>query len=1285
MKLSKNPFIKLLLILLINLSFNNAIYSQDKSGVWYNVVSVPPSPNAASLGKYGEIPVDKSTGVANISVPLLDLSEGGIDVSISLSYHAGGVRVQDESSWVGLGWALNAGGVITRTMRGLPDEYTKGFLENAEKVPWANIIELGLESPGSAQVTESKLDEMAKGFIDYEPDAFYYNYGKGSGSFMFGNNKQPVNIPFDDVLIKPYFNNERLAGFVLTTPDGIVYIFGDVNTTGYTETTTVQVQGPDQTPYISSWYLQKIVNPLTQEEVTFIYTTYLYTNSINYSSSIMFESNGFGSYSNVTTNYPTQSSVTIPGARILSAIQFKNGSVNFVTSPANDGGRKLDYFLFNAQKYEFTYDYFKVNTSSTNRNELRLRLVSVKETNPDIANDKKFSFEYSPVNLPIKQSNSIDYWGFYNAKSNPVSTIPHIIYANQVFGDADRNPDSTKSCAGTLTKINYPTGGYSKFIYGNNASGRFPTIDEISIPCRTPDPIYNVTSSTNNFLCNLNYLNLDQNFKYIKFNIHAELQFSGSYDKTHDQGTVKITNDAGTVFYEKTIRYNDHIDELINLPVNADLYTITLCAKGLYTTTTCWISYNKYDPAQLLIKREFLAGGLRINQIQNYDPVSSITSYKTFDYDMSGYFGSNLPSYYTQTIDRRYDQSGHITDYSRLLLYSSPVGGLGSSANSVSYERVIEYNGTPQINSGKLTTTFLHYEDEPSGGTPYLPQISYQFLRSKVRFEDFSKFKSENNYAFVKRIEYKYEDDTNHMNFIRGFKVSRILTQSVNLPDYFNEFNFQNFTLATFNQRLAHVFTSDFNPDGSEIKTTLDYFYENPRHLNPTKTISYTSDNKTIKTIFKYPFDYVPCVNNCLSAYETKLDSCKSFYPSCANEALACTALYGTCYEQLLSNNAAAVDWYNNHLYTYWLVADPVQNSWSAFSKCLSDDGYKACLSSLNCGYMPCIVEANSTYNKCITEYYTAIRNLYQNSTDPNDKGIYLLALLNMNNTLIEKIVSVEDVETEHYKFSYNDYLASQKPVLVKAESKTAGAQLYNTAMTYDKYDDCSNVLQATPFGIGTPESYIWGYNKKYLIAEIKNATSNECDYTGFENHEAPGWTISGWSYTDLSAQIKTGKSAITGIVTGISKAFNVGLSANSHSGYKASMWVMGGTDAFLKLQIVGESSLYKVANNPNNPGVWNLVVVELPYTLFKDKISSTMQIQVSSGSTTNAYLDDLRFYPMDAQMTTYTYDPLIGITSASDVNNKANRYEYDFIGRLILVRDYLGNILNKYNYHYKP
>jgi len=83
---------------------------------------VPSSPEAASLGKYGDIPIGYHTGVPNISIPLYELKEGDVSLPISLSYHASGIRVAEVASWVGPGWALNAGGVITRAVQHVPDE-----------------------------------------------------------------------------------------------------------------------------------------------------------------------------------------------------------------------------------------------------------------------------------------------------------------------------------------------------------------------------------------------------------------------------------------------------------------------------------------------------------------------------------------------------------------------------------------------------------------------------------------------------------------------------------------------------------------------------------------------------------------------------------------------------------------------------------------------------------------------------------------------------------------------------------------------------------------------------------------------------------------------------------------------------------------------------------------------------------------------------------------------------------------------------------------------------------
>ena len=64
--------------------------------------------------------------------------------------------------------------------------------------------------------------------------------------------------------------------------------------------------------------------------------------------------------------------------------------------------------------------------------------------------------------------------------------------------------------------------------------------------------------------------------------------------------------------------------------------------------------------------------------------------------------------------------------------------------------------------------------------------------------------------------------------------------------------------------------------------------------------------------------------------------------------------------------------------------------------------------------------------------------------------------------------------------------------------------------------------------------------------------------------------------------------------------------------------------------------------------------------------------------------LRNLRTSLPDSQVTTYTYDPLIGVTSITDPRGNTVYYEYDAFNRLKHVKDQDGNILSKNKYHYK-
>src|SRR5688572_8692774 len=65
--------------------------------------------------------VDLFTGDFSYNIPLFELPGPNGGYPFNLSYQSG-IGMDQEASWVGLGWSLNPG-AINRQMRGLPDEF----------------------------------------------------------------------------------------------------------------------------------------------------------------------------------------------------------------------------------------------------------------------------------------------------------------------------------------------------------------------------------------------------------------------------------------------------------------------------------------------------------------------------------------------------------------------------------------------------------------------------------------------------------------------------------------------------------------------------------------------------------------------------------------------------------------------------------------------------------------------------------------------------------------------------------------------------------------------------------------------------------------------------------------------------------------------------------------------------------------------------------------------------------------------------------------------------------
>ena len=252
---------------------------------------VLPPPNAAALGKYTDVPISHFTGVPSINIPIYTVQEGPLSLPISLNYHASGLKVAETSSWVGMGWSLNAGGMITRTVLGIADELTLGYASIGEEVTdQISDVKNQIETVGYT-IDNTILPDVVSGLKDNRPDIFSFNFSGFSGKFYLDATGEVYLIPRQDVRIEIDWGGNKIQGFIITSPQGVKYYFG--NLPGESDDKGIETSlpfafnpdNPDQET-TNSWYLLKIESPdskffieLTYEEE---YYSYIYPASCTY-------------------------------------------------------------------------------------------------------------------------------------------------------------------------------------------------------------------------------------------------------------------------------------------------------------------------------------------------------------------------------------------------------------------------------------------------------------------------------------------------------------------------------------------------------------------------------------------------------------------------------------------------------------------------------------------------------------------------------------------------------------------------------------------------------------------------------------------------------------------------------------------------------------------------------------------------------------------------------------------------------------------------------------------
>lgn len=460
-------------------------------------VFAPASPEAASLGKFGNYEVSLFTGVPNISIPIYEVKIGELSLPISLNYHASGIKVNEMPSRVGLGWSLNSGGIITRSIRGLPDEQPNNYF--SASATSVHRVKVGAEIEPNTVAGLDYLSKVDTKKYDVEPDIFSYMLPGQSGRFLF-NQKDNFNaylIPFAPIAVSKTQVNPYLVNFTLTDEGGRKYLY---NTTEHTQSGSGLGLNANAT---SAWLLSQMVSANGQDAIKFNYTPTSTTDQYkNEYFSVNDNVTGAGYYNYDQGAFGGEFVGVSSTTQQLHEISFPGGRVTFeaASESRSDFGvpytlpKRLKYikvFAFDnaSQTYSLlkTYELFHSYFTGASPNASRLRLDAIQLQTASNAPVQTYSFAYNnSIPLPERLSTKKDLWGYFNNNVNmqPGTSIPTAIPRMQMAYNSNtttpttlwiggshtdaRDVNSAYNQACILQQITFPTGGYTQFTFESN-------------------------------------------------------------------------------------------------------------------------------------------------------------------------------------------------------------------------------------------------------------------------------------------------------------------------------------------------------------------------------------------------------------------------------------------------------------------------------------------------------------------------------------------------------------------------------------------------------------------------------------------------------------------------------------------------------------------------------------------------------------------------------------------------------------------------------------------------
>lgn len=1220
-----------------------------------------PTPNASSLGQYGEVPVSMFTGVPNISVPIYELREGNYTLPISLSYHYSGYRPNVVPGSSGEGWTLIAGGAITRIVKTAPDEaastapsfaHTYGFYYNYLQIPSVtnNVTNfnsyLGVTNGGNITVP-SQLYEL-------DPDEFEFNVNGMSGSFLMDATghmrvkcNHDVKVTYtppntsNPCFLIPYlygvngvepgkYINLTFPNFTITDEDGIKYTFGEQNV-GSNGISSEAIE------YSSSWrsadftattWNLTTITLTNGKKITFNYDRGPFITQLD-----KYYKNWGGGYTNGIGPYGGAG--TGPGYNYNAALL----APIYLTSISTSSGTtiNLNYSKSNAQYYDQT-SYFNVLSQIAPNSDNSYPLSGYSTGDGLSYIFYKFGQSLWSISTPFCDF-GIPY---YTANSS------------QLNGPSRANQPRT-----TQIDVYSPEYFTRRFIWLK--------LDNISItdnfnniPIRKYHLVYDETSRLK--LMQLQNLDSQSNIvnKYqFAYNTSSITLPSFLTDQTDHWGYYN--NNPNLANLGSTVPSDFATDKATNPNVSFAevLQTITYPTGG---TTTLVSSSNDYSQCMDVnnpnneIATSGYAGGLRISQMINRDASNNILTQKSYFYVKGYQAGGNaanlpssgelsgIPQYSYSTTTKANDGSSiSFGTFSTQPIIPASQNSLGSY---IGYSEVAEVNldGSYKIYKYTNYSDGINYQDAFTGenynltsnsGQPFpFPHDDNSELRGKLKSEqDFDSSNHKVAEHIFDLFQPIYSFDSSPVYSVTGGPMFSDGTSWV-IMGVRNTHNLFSYVPT---RETKHLFNADNTYVEEITNTTYNNSYK--KVLNTSITVS---DGTTLTHTYTHPFNLADSVS-------TLMVSSNIINPVISEE---------------IDNGATPIN-KTTDTYQQWLPGTS-----------LNSNIFEPALTKVQVGYNSAEIRHNYlAYDKdgnllCEakpgggkTSYQWGYNNQYPT-----------LKIENAANTPKNVIQSVGNSNTA-IALPLGTTQTYQQTVNIDANGSTT------VALTFTGPPNSNAVASVNVSITGA------GYSNGFTLCNSPSSSCSTPSSQTISNIPKGIYTLSiSYNYTtnlNVGTQVSFTYPAFAVVQTGIKEFYfngfeddGTGVTATgtsvAHTGRKYSTaasvsWTPPNTRNYII------SYWYRLN------GIWKYS----GENAYANTISASSPYNLITGAGIDAY-DDVRIFPNDALMTTYTYDPLVGMTSSTDPKGMTTYYEYDPFQRLINIKDKDGNIIKHLDYHYQ-